>query len=86
MTQIYNSVLETIGKTPLIKLSRLTTGAKATILVKLESRNPGGSVKDRICISMVNEAEKQGTHQTRSHHYRAHQWKHRHWLSNGSGC
>ncbi len=60
MTQIYNSVLETIGKTPLIKLSRLTTGAKATILVKLESRNPGGSVKDRICVSMINEAEKQG--------------------------
>jgi cysteine synthase A len=60
MTQIYNSVLETTGKTPLIKLSRLATGAKATILVKLESRNPGGSVKDRICISMINEAEKQG--------------------------
>jgi cysteine synthase len=60
MPQINNSVLETIGKTPLIKLSRLAAGAKATILVKLESRNPGGSVKDRICISMVNEAEKQG--------------------------
>jgi cysteine synthase len=60
MTQIYNSVLETIGKTPLIKLNRINSGTKATILVKLESRNPGGSVKDRICISMINEAEKQG--------------------------
>ncbi len=61
MQQIYNSVLETIGKTPLIKLSHVAAGAKATILVKLESRNPGGSVKDRICVSMINEAEKQGS-------------------------
>jgi cysteine synthase len=60
MPPISNSVLETIGKTPLVKLSRLTSELKATILVKLESRNPGGSVKDRICISMINEAEKQG--------------------------
>ena len=60
MTQIYNSVLETIGKTPLIKLNRINNGTKATVLIKLESRNPGGSVKDRICISMIHEAEKQG--------------------------
>lgn len=65
MTQIYNTVLETVGKTPLIRLNRLTSGLKCTgskckIFVKLESRNPGGSVKDRICLSMINEAEKQG--------------------------
>jgi cysteine synthase A len=60
MTKIYNNVLETIGKTPLVKLNRLTQGINATIVVKLESRNPGGSVKDRICQSMINEAEKQG--------------------------
>ena len=60
MKQIFNSVLETIGNTPLVRLNRLTTDLKATIVAKLESRNPGGSVKDRICLSMINEAEKQG--------------------------
>jgi len=60
MTKIYNNVLETIGETPLIKLNRLTQGTNATVVAKLESRNPGGSVKDRICLSMIVEAEKQG--------------------------
>jgi cysteine synthase A len=60
MTKINNNVLETIGKTPLIKLTRLTQGTNATVVAKLESRNPGGSVKDRICLSMIVEAEKQG--------------------------
>ena len=58
--KIYNNVLETIGKTPLIKINHLTQGINATVIAKLESRNPGGSVKDRICLSMINEAEKQG--------------------------
>ena len=60
MKEIFNSVLETVGKTPLVRLNRLTAGSKATVVAKLESRNPGGSVKDRICLSMINEAEKQG--------------------------
>ncbi|MEM3378480.1 MAG: cysteine synthase A [Candidatus Bathyarchaeia archaeon] len=60
MSKIHNNVLETIGKTPLIRLNRLTAGLKATVVAKLESRNPGGSVKDRICLSMITEAEKQG--------------------------
>src|SRR4030043_478836 len=60
MKEIYNNVLETIGKTPLIRLNRLTSGLKCTVVAKLESRNPGGSVKDRICLSMIAEAEKQG--------------------------
>ena len=60
MTKIYNDVLQTIGETPLIRLNHLTQGLKATIVAKLESRNPGGSVKDRICLSMISEAEKQG--------------------------
>ena len=55
----FMSVLETIGKTPLIRLNRVTSGLKCTVLAKLESGNPGGSVKDRICLSMINEAEKQ---------------------------
>ncbi len=60
MLKIYDDVLKTIGMTPLIKLNRITEGLKATIVAKLESRNPGGSVKDRICLSMIQEAEKQG--------------------------
>jgi cysteine synthase A len=60
MKEIFNSVLETIGKTPLIRLNRLTTGLKCTVVAKLESRNPGGSIKDRICLNMITEAEKQG--------------------------
>ncbi len=60
MNKIYNNILETIGKTPLVQLNHLTADAKATVAAKLEARNPGGSVKDRICISMINEAEKLG--------------------------
>ena len=60
MKEIYNNVLETIGKTPLIRLNRLTAGLKSTVIAKMESRNPGGSVKDRICLSMIAEAEKPG--------------------------
>jgi len=60
MMKVYKNVSETIGKTPLIKINKITQGASATLLAKLESRNPGGSVKDRICQSMIDEAEKQG--------------------------
>ncbi len=60
MKKICNNVLETIGKTPLIRLNKMAEGLTGKIVVKLESRNPGGSVKDRICFSMINEAEKEG--------------------------
>ena len=60
MTKIYQNILETIGKTPLVKLNKLTQDTNATVVAKLEARNPGGSVKDRICLSMIAEAEKQG--------------------------
>ena len=58
--KINNNVLETIGNTPLIRLSKLTEGLNANIIVKTESRNPGGSVKDRVSAAMIEEAEKQG--------------------------
>jgi cysteine synthase len=58
--KINNNVLETIGKTPLIRLNKLTEKTNATIVGKLESRNPGGSVKDRICQAMIVEAENLG--------------------------
>lgn len=60
MKEIFSNVLETIGRTPLIRLNRLTSGLKCTVVAKTESRNPGGSVKDRICLSMIAEAEKLG--------------------------
>ncbi len=60
MQKINQNVLETIGKTPLVKLNKLTQDTNATVVAKLEARNPGGSVKDRICLSMIAEAEKQG--------------------------
>lgn len=59
MKEIFTSVLETIGNTPLIQLSRLVPTLQCTLLAKQESRNPGGSVKDRICFSMIDIAEKQ---------------------------
>jgi len=60
MPKIANNVLETIGNTPLVRLNKITKDTKATVVGKLEARNPGGSVKDRICWSMIAEAEKQG--------------------------
>ena len=60
MTKIYDNVLDTIGKTPLVKLNKLTQGTSASVVAKIEARNPGGSVKDRICLNMIAEAEKQG--------------------------
>ncbi len=57
---IVDSVLELIGATPLVRLNRITGEESATILGKLENLNPGGSVKDRIALSMVEEAERSG--------------------------
>jgi cysteine synthase A len=60
MVKIHDNVLETIGKTPLVRINWLTEGVNATVVGKMESRNPGGSVKDRACKFMLEEAEKQG--------------------------
>lgn len=56
----YASITETIGNTPIIRLNRLTEGLAASVVIKLESRNPGGSVKDRIGWGMVEDAEQRG--------------------------
>jgi cysteine synthase A len=60
MGRIFNDLSETIGRTPLVRLNRVTDGAGATVLAKLEYFNPAGSVKCRIGVSMINEAEKAG--------------------------
>ncbi|MCL5781312.1 MAG: cysteine synthase A [Firmicutes bacterium] len=57
---VYNSILETIGRTPLVRLNRLTGGMAAEVLAKVESFNPGGSVKDRIAYAMVTDALQRG--------------------------
>lgn len=60
MARIYNDITETIGNTPLVKLNRIAEGVNATILVKLEAFNPGGSVKDRIGNAMIVDAINKG--------------------------
>ncbi|NLB34317.1 MAG: pyridoxal-phosphate dependent enzyme, partial [Elusimicrobia bacterium] len=60
MNKIYNDLTETIGKTPLVKINKMAQGLKAEIYVKLESFNPLSSVKDRLGIAMIDEAEKKG--------------------------
>ena len=60
MARIANNVLELMGNTPMVRLNRVTAGCLATVVAKLESQNPAGSVKDRIGISMINEAERTG--------------------------
>lgn len=58
--QYYDSVLGAIGNTPLIKINRITAGIPALVLLKLETTNPGHSIKDRMALKMVEDAEKRG--------------------------
>jgi cysteine synthase A len=60
MGRIYNNIVETVGRTPLVRLNKVIDGAPATILLKCEFFNPLGSVKDRIGMSMIEEAERKG--------------------------
>jgi cysteine synthase A len=57
---IFNDVTELIGNTPLVRLNNLVSENDAEVVLKLESFNPGGSIKDRIALNMINEAEKSG--------------------------
>ena len=60
MGKIYNNIVETVGRTPLVKLNKVTAGVDATILLKCEFFNPLGSVKDRIGMAMIADAEARG--------------------------
>ncbi|EMF0079926.1 cysteine synthase A [Enterococcus hirae] len=60
MTQIYHSITELIGQTPIVKINHLVPEDSAEVYVKLEFFNPGGSVKDRIALSMIEKAERDG--------------------------
>ena len=59
MAKIFNNMLELAGNTPLVKINKLNNSA-AQVVVKLESANPAGSAKDRVAISMIDDAEKRG--------------------------
>lgn len=56
----YNNILETIGNTPLVKLNNITKEVSATVLAKIETTNPGNSIKDRMAVKMIEDAEKRG--------------------------
>ncbi|WP_199138588.1 pyridoxal-phosphate dependent enzyme [Pedobacter sp. ASV12] len=56
----YNNILETIGNTPLVKLNSITKEIPATVLAKIETTNPGNSIKDRMAVKMIEDAEKSG--------------------------
>jgi cystathionine beta-synthase len=58
--QVLGTILEAVGHTPLVRLHRITAGLKPTVLAKVETMNPGGSVKDRIGLKMIEDAERRG--------------------------
>lgn len=57
---IYNTILETIGNTPLVRINKITKEIPATVLAKIETTNPGNSIKDRMALKMIEDAEKSG--------------------------
>ncbi len=71
MGRIYNNIIETVGRTPLVKLNKVTAGVDATILLKCEFFNPLGSVKDRIGMAMIEARRKKRRVEKRHRHHRA---------------
>src|SRR5918995_2433398 len=58
--KICDTILDAIGETPLVRLNRITRDVKAEVLVKIETFNPGNSIKDRMALKMIEDAEKKG--------------------------
>ena len=73
MSGIYNNVTELVGRTPIVRLNRLTEGLDAQVAVKLEFYNPANSVKDRIGVAIIDAAEKSGALKPRWHDRRGYQ-------------
>ncbi len=59
-SKIASSILDLIGNTPIVDISELSPNPKASIFIKLEGQNPGGSIKDRVALSMIETAEREG--------------------------
>ena len=57
---VFNDNIQSVGRTPLVRLNRISEGAGATVLAKIEGQNPAYSVKDRIGVAMIEDAEKRG--------------------------
>ena len=74
--QVLDTFLDAMGDTPLVRLHSVTRGVQATVLAKVEMLNPGGSVKDRIGIRMIEAAERAGTAEARRDDRRAHERQH----------
>ena len=84
--QFHDSMISLVGNTPLVRLNSVTEGIQATVLAKVEYFNPGGSVKDRIAVRMIEAAEQSGRAAARRHDRRADQsatpaWAWRSWPS-----
>jgi cystathionine beta-synthase len=60
MKKIHDTILETIGHTPMVRINNITKGIKATVVAKIETFNPGNSIKDRMALKMIEDAEKSG--------------------------
>ena len=60
MAKLFNDILETIGNTPLVRINRITRGVPGTVYAKIETTNPGNSIKDRMAVKMIEDAEKAG--------------------------
>ena len=58
--KIYNNILETIGNTPIVRINKLAKDVPAQVFAKVETTNPGNSVKDRMALKMIEDAEKSG--------------------------
>ena len=75
--RVYDDILQTIGKTPLVRLKHLGANLPCPLYAKVEFFNPGGSVKDRIAVNIIEEAERSGRPQTGRHSCRGYLRKYR---------
>ena len=80
------NILKRIGSTPLIELKKLPNSKGARVFAKIEQLNPGGSVKDRIALNMILDAEGRGLIAKRFYDNRTYKWKYWDWIGDGWCC